>query len=83
MQKILLLLILLIQMGFSPFPFSSLTLSESSQTDLLRAEDLRTDENGKFRVPLPLRSGTYRLYAAAIGNDGQTFGQQQTVITIP
>ncbi len=71
------------KMGFSPFPFSSLTLSESSQTELLRAADLRTDENGKFRVPLPLRSGTYRLYAAAIGNDGQTFGQQQTEITIP
>ncbi len=71
------------KMGFSPFPFSSLTLSESSQTNLLREADLRTDENGKFRIPLPLRSGTYRLYAAAIGNDGQSFGQQQTEITIP
>ena len=71
------------KMGFSPFPFSPLTLSESSQTELLRAEDLRTDANGEFRAPLRLRSGTYRIYAAAIGNDGQTFGRQQTEITIP
>ena len=71
------------KMGFSPFPFSPLTLSESSQTELLRAADLRTDANGEFRIPLRLRSGTYRIYAAAIGNDGQTFGRQQTEITIP
>lgn len=71
------------EMGLSPFPFSPLTLSESSQAELLLAADLRTDENGELRVPLPLRSGTYRLYAAAIGNNGQTFGQQQTEITIP
>lgn len=50
---------------------------------LLWEPDIRTDDKGEFSVNLPSVPGTYRLYILAVGENGQTFGQQETDITLP